>query len=397
MRLKQEQKGSLFLLMILVIIIAVSAFFYFSLKEDPVADILSQEQIVKILMVMEGQDEVLNTSVLFYYPSSHRGAVINIPENVGSIYNSIGRVDRIDQIYIEKGISTYKTEIERLIGTNIPFNLVITLEDFQKLTDMLGGIKVLVPSPIDAISPTGEHWLLPSGAVSLDGDKIATYLEYSIDDETDSSVNERRQNIVVAFLSALNRNYSTIFTKQNFKFYSKYFSANIDNAGLYELLQEVANIDSERIVPQSVTGTRRIVDGKELIFPYYDGQLIKDVVMQTVNSLVSESGTLSSRVYVLEIKNGTTTQGLAHNTSALLRSAGYDVLRTLNADSNNIEKTEIIDHIGNPEAVKSLGNFIRCTNITEEEIDLNVEYVDSSQNVDFTLILGSDFDGRYVH
>ena len=141
-----------------------------------------------------------------------------------------------------------------------------------------------------------------------------------------------------------------------------------------------------------------MVDGKELLFPFYDGQLIKDVVLQTVNALVSENGALSNRVYVLEIKNGTTTQGLAHNTSALLRSAGYDVLRTMNADSNTVEKTEIISHIGNVEAATSLGNFIRCKNITVEELRTDDDIIGNGMdNVDFTIILGSDFDGRYVH
>ena len=50
--------------------------------------------------------------------------------------------------------------------------------------------------------------------------------------------------------------------------------------------------------------------------------------------------------------------------------------------------------IGNRDAAKSIGDFIRCTNIIEEEVS---ESSDETPNVDFTLILGRDFDSRYVH
>ena len=70
----------------------------------------------------------------------------------------------------------------------------------------------------------------------------------------------------------------------------------------------------------------------------------------------------------------------------------------MNAESNDVEKTEIISHIGNVEAATALGNFIRCKNITVEEIRSDDDIIGNGMdNVDFTIILGSDFDGRYVH
>ena len=112
--------------------------------------------------------------------------------------------------------------------------------------------------------------------------------------------------------------------------------------------------------------------------------------------LLSSTGTYASRVYVLEIKNGTTVQGLAHNTSILFQNASYDVLSAMNADSNDYEKTVIIDHIGNKEIAAMVGDFIHCTNIVEEEVDLSNTESETAADVDFTIILGKDFDGRYV-
>ena len=73
-------------------------------------------------------------------------------------------------------------------------------------------------------------------------------------------------------------------------------------------------------------------------------------------------------------------------------------MSAVNADSNDYEKTVIIDHIGNKEVAGVVGDFIHCTNIVEEEVNLSQNQMesDNTADVDFTIILGKDFDGRYV-
>ena len=173
-------------------------------------------------------------------------------------------------------------------------------------------------------------------------------------------------------------------------------TSNLDDKEFHRLVSVISAVDSEHLVPQTITGSKRVVDGKTLLFPYYDGQLIKDVFKQVSNSLISLDNANVNRTYVLEIQNGTTVQGLARNTMALLQSAGYDILSTTNADSNDYEKTLIINHIGNAEVAKQLGDFIRCSNIVEERLIGDSDSDAAVSSVDFTIILGKDFDGRYV-
>lgn len=400
-RHRGANKGVLFLLFIFVIVVSVMLFIAASLREDSVDETLKNDTVIKTLFVLEDKEQVLFTDVLIYYPVSQRGALINILGNTGAIFQSLGRVDRIDAIYTEKGIEVYKSEIENLIDQQIPFYVEMSLPDFSDLTDMLGGLKVFVPAPVDVKTDEGERWLLPSGAVTLDGDKITTYLSYSKPDESDTEVIDRRQNAILAFLSAVNSDSSKLLAKKNFPYYAEKMRSNLQEKDLRKLFAEISQVDAERIIPQAITGSKRVVDGKELLFPFYDGQLIKDVVKQALNGLVDLEDTSVNRIYVLEIQNGTTIQGLARNTAALLKSAGYDVLSTVNAENQDCEHTQIINHIGNEEVARSLGNFIHCTNIVEEAVISETEgdygiSADSVSDVDFTIILGKDFDGRYV-
>lgn len=390
------KRGALLLLLILLIFISVTVGLALSLRTDKVEENLATDRVIKTLFVMEDKNEVLFTDVFIYYPVSKKGALINILGNTGAIFSSLRRVDRIDAVYSEKGIDVYKDEVEKLVGQTIPFYVVMDLDKFGELTDMLGGMKVFIPSPVDIKDEEGERYLLPSGVVNLDGDKIRTYLTFSKPDEEDEDKIERRQNVLIAFFTALTQNSRNLQNMKTFEQVAKRMQSNLEGKEFHTLITEIANVDAEHLNPTEITGSRRVVDGKTLLFPYYDGQLIKDVVKQATNALVSLDNENVSRIYVLEIQNGTRVQGLARNTSALLQSAGYDVLSTLNADSQDYDKTVIINHIGNAEVAKNLGDFIRCTNIVDDTATDESLYSDENSNVDFTIILGKDFDGRYV-
>ncbi|MCK9169137.1 MAG: LCP family protein [Treponema sp.] len=401
MHMRDEQKGLLFLIVIILIIVVSCIIVGLSLRTDTVGESLENDQVIRVLYVMEdAPGNALMTEMVVYYPVSRKAAIVNIPANIGAIYSSLGRVDGISAIYKEKGIDVYKSEIENLLGTTIPFYTVVTLRDFVKLSDMMGGMRVFIPEPVDAVSDDGERWLLPSGAVTLDGDKVSVYLRYHLADENNSDVYERYQNVMIAFFTQLSDYKSVILGKKNFKSYSSLLSTNLNKKDFYRLMTLLSGMDTEYIIKQTVTGSARNVDGKIFVFPLNGGEFIKQAVAQSTNMLISTGSTMTSRIYVLDIQNGTNIQGLAHNTAVLFQNASYDILSSSNADRNDYEKTVIIDHIGNKEIAKMVGDFIHCTNIQEEEVKPDEAGTDTdaaaAANVDFTVILGKDFDGRYV-
>ena len=397
--MRDEQKGLIFIALILVVVVVLSVVFKFALKTNVVETYTEDHKIVQTLFVVEDNEgSILFSSLLFNNPSSYKAGFLNIPGYTGAIFNSIGRTDKIEAVYKEAGIQGYKTEVEKLLGVNeIPFYSIIKLDNFIKLVDYLGGLRVFISEPIDTVSENGERWLLPSGAVTLDGDKIATYLSYRIEDETEYDVQERYQNCMAAFIAGIHNKKFEIFDKDNFKVYSDNIITNLNEDEEQTLFQLIAEADAESIIKQTITGSLRHVDDQYLLFPDNNGEFIKEAVKQMKNMLTSEDGNLSSRVYVLEIQNGTTIQGLARNTAILFQKASYDVLTPVNANRNDYEETIIIDHIGNPEIAKIVGEFIHCTNIREITEEEELEGFYSDANLDFSIVLGSDFDGRYVH
>ena len=185
-------------------------------------------------------------------------------------------------------------------------------------------------------------------------------------------------------------------------FLSVFLITNMSRQTWQRLFNEFALIDTDRTNIQSVGGNIREISGQTLLLPSWDGSLIKQIVSQTLGAITRQAeGSLSDRVFTVEVLNGTNTNGLAGRTAELLRGFGYDVISIGNAGRSDVEKTEIVDRSGFADGVKAFGEIIRCQNIRSESPILdNPEAEPEFQNFeyrsDFTLIIGRDFDGRYV-
>ena len=201
MSFSKDLKGFVFIGAIVLVLSVTIVLLYRNLKTDPVADNLKKDETVKVLFVLnDGEGNALATEVFICYPKTKRATVFDVTGNTGAIYKSLGRTDRIDAIYKEKKIEVYRSEIETFLDLTIPFTIEITLDDFGLLTDLMGGLDVFVPSPVDIVAPDGSRWMLPSGAISLDGDKVQTYINYMLPEESDDDQESRRRATFVSFL-----------------------------------------------------------------------------------------------------------------------------------------------------------------------------------------------------
>jgi anionic cell wall polymer biosynthesis LytR-Cps2A-Psr (LCP) family protein len=336
-----------------------------------------------------------------YYPATKRAAIFDVPGELGLIVQRINRVDRIDTVYNRRDLKDFESEIETLLGLDINFSMIFDETNLGKVVDLLEGVEIFIPSPVEIFE--GEDSILfPSGMVRLDGDKARRYVTYELPEEETELAAFRRQRFFLGFIKRLGEMNETLKIPQVNAVYRSFLEANMNQRTRLRLFDEFAGIDTDRTNIQSVGGNSREVSGQTLLFPYYDGGLIKDIVRQTLGGLTRPmDGTNSERIFTVEVLNGTPVNGLGGRTAELLRGFGYDVISIGNADRNDYERTQIIDRSGYADVVKTFGDIIRCENILSEAplID-NLEIELSPQNFeyrsDFTLIIGRDFNGRYV-
>jgi anionic cell wall polymer biosynthesis LytR-Cps2A-Psr (LCP) family protein len=400
---KSKADASVLLLGAIVLLLGAGiAFTVVSLRSDPIEEALSGDQVVNTLFVIEHQGKPLGSYVLNYYPATKRAAVFDIPGELGLIIQRIKRVDRIDSVYDPQRIAPFENEIEGLLGIPINFSLVLETENLGKIVDLIEGVELFIPSPVE-IYQEGGPILLPSGITRLDGDKAKLYLTYEIPEESGELAHFRRQRFFLGFIKRLGERNEALKNPQAARLYQSLIKTGISRRVRVRLFDELSGIDTDRVRSvNSVGGTSREVSGQTLILPDYNGETIKEIVRRTLRDIVNPAeGSDSERIFTVQVLNGTSTNGLAGKTAELLQGFGYDVISIGNADNSGYENTVVIDHFGYEDKVQDFASIIRCDNILFEavslenpELDMNLRNYDYQS--DFTLIIGRDFDGRYV-
>jgi anionic cell wall polymer biosynthesis LytR-Cps2A-Psr (LCP) family protein len=389
--------------LILLLLGAGIVFIILTVRSDPIEEALSGDRPISTLFVIESQKHPLGSYVLFYYPPTKRAAIFDIPGEVGMILSRINRVDRIDTVYDPNRPAVFEAELEKLLGIEINFSVIMEIENLGKLVDWIEGVELFIPAPVE-IYEEDKTILFPYGKIRLDGDKTRLYVSYELPEEDREMPYFRRQRFFSGLIKRLGEKTEYLKKPAVAQLYRPLLKTTMDQRTRERLFDELARIDMDRLNIQSVQGATREVSGKSLLFPLYDGNLIKEIVRQSMAALTrQEEGAASDRVFTVEILNGTATTGLAGRTADLLRGFGYDVIAIGNADRNDYEATEIIDRSGYGAMVRTFADIIRCRNIrfdtqAAENIELGIEI--NIQNLeyrsDFTLIIGKDFNGRYV-
>jgi len=398
---KSGRDASVFFLALIALLVAGGIFIVvLAFRSDPLGESLSGDQVINTLFVIENQGKPICTYVLMYYPATQRAAVFEIPGSLGLVIRRINRMDRIDTLYDFQRITPYESEIGRLLGVDITYSVILTLENLGKIVDLIEGVDVFIPIPVEVYQD--EAILFPSGLIRLDGDKAKTYMIYELPEENSEIPIFRRQRFFLSFLKQLGEKNESLKNPQVSDLYHSFLRTNMNPRIRARLFDAFVHINTDRVNIQSVGGNIREVSGQTLLFPYWDGNLIKDIVRQTLNNMVRPTdGTLDDRIFTVEVLNGTSVNGLAGRTAELIRGFGYDIISIGNADRNDYQRTFIIDRSGLEERARSFGEIIRCRDIrvdtsVQEDLELNMDLRNLEYRADFTLVLGRDFNERYV-
>jgi anionic cell wall polymer biosynthesis LytR-Cps2A-Psr (LCP) family protein len=389
-RRNRRLERSVILLIIIVLVIAATAVYAFlQLRVDQISSLLKNKLPINVLFIVSEGGKPLFFEVFLYNPETRKGAVFHVPTNLGGVIESLKRVDGIDALYKRGNPEPVVKRIEGLLGIGIQCVIDISRGDVCRIADLIGGLVLFIPNPVDQIWE-GRRILLPSGSVALDGDKIVDFISYEdpLEQETDTS--GRKQKFIQSLLKGFGENNQYLQGRATFRLLRSFMRTTLAPRALGSFITEMGKFDPERMVLQRVLGNSRMVDGRELLFPHQDGDLLKEAVKQTLEANASSEYVPAEDLTVtVEVLNGTKTPGLASRARELYRSFDMDVLSIGNADNDAYEATVVLDRKGRLEDAKKVADIIKCTQVFSRPDAL------MDQAVEVTVILGKDFDGRY--
>jgi anionic cell wall polymer biosynthesis LytR-Cps2A-Psr (LCP) family protein len=392
-RKRQFDKGIIILIIIVLVVVGTGVLLLYQLRTDKITDALNEQEQLVVLFMFTDEEELLFSEVFIYDPTTHRGSIFDVPGDVGSIIESLKRIDRIDVLFHPEKPEPYIEKIEEILDEEIPYYFQFNLADLASSVDLMEGLDMFIANPVEHLE-SDPPILLPAGSINLDGAKVGIYITYSIPEmETEIERINRKQRFLQAFLGRIGEKEGYLMGDEVFPAFHRSYRSNLDKNSCISFFSELAKLDAERIVFQRVLGVHRKVDNQTLLFPHYDGKLLQETVKQTTESLANtELANDDDLTVTLEILNGTTRNGLAGRTSQVFKSFGFEISGVGNADRDSYEKTIIIDRGGDIAKTQKVANIIRCTNI---QADIDIAMAGSVADSDVIIILGKDFDGRY--
>lgn len=383
-------KGIILLVVIVMVVVATAVSVGLAVRTDEISDLVAADEQLVALVALELDSGRLITQVLFYDFSTDRGALFDVPAETGVVVQALNRIDSIDTVFFTEGIDAYVTQVGQLIGESIPFYLHLSESQIEALVDLVEGVPIFVT---DLPNEGPDAVPIPSGDVVLDGAKALQYLRYEAPGERAQERIVRHQKLVISLLEEVGNNHETLADATVSRVLMGLVDTNIDRQAFLSLAREFDSLENDRMITRQIEGVNRTVatDGRDevLIFPHQEGRWLRESVRQVVENLESDEAIRDENIVIrLEILNGTEVTGLASRTAELYRTWGFDVVVVGNAENNDLEQTLVVDRAGTDVFARRAADIIRAP-IVETEVD-------DQSPVDVTIILGRDFDGRYV-
>ena len=388
-----SSKGDKLIYILIVFVLISGVYFYVEGRVNPVNDIVKREMDLPVLLVIYDKSGPLIIS--YYVQNTHtkRGAFFDIPANTAATIRSLKRIDRIDTVFNTRAPGEFVQQVSQLLGLEqSPFYVFIDIQNLAFLVDLIRGVEIFVTSPISRVQDE-EMLSIPSGSVLLDGAKASEYLMLSEDHENNTRWLDRRQRFVTALIRRLVAQVGILSHPKVIEQLHRRVTTDMNEDSLLAFFKALSLLDTENMGYQRLVGSVRLVESVPLLFPNYEGQLLQETVRQTLATLAStENAGIAFLPSKIEIQNGTPRNGLGSRTAQIFTSMGYDVVSVRNAAEVSAY-TVVIDLSGNLEAAQKIAEIIRTNRVYSlalaNEEDLNVA-------VDVRIILGNDFDGRYV-
>jgi len=291
--------------------------------------------------------------------------MISIPRDFYVDVPQIGGGVRINNVYelgkdkydSVTGINLVKEAVEDITGVDIHYYVRVDFKGFKDIVDSLGGVDIYVDQEInDPYYPKEgtilyETFYLPEGQQHLDGE---TALKYARSRKTTSDFDrsKRQQKLLFAIKNkAMTKNILLNPGKitELYNAVSSHIETNLSIRHIIELAKVSQDFNQENIVSRVVTDDptrcggflyvpeRDLFGGAYVLVPIgNDYSFIHQYV-----DLIFHYPELNKNPVQIQVLNGTKTPGLAGEAKAMLQRLCFDVIRYGNAQSQDIEHTNL--------------------------------------------------------
>jgi len=346
-------------------------------------------------------------------PSSSKVALVSIPRDLlvplpgygmGKINNAYAYAEANDP----GSGGLYATEIvSNILNIEIPYYVQVDFQGFEEFIDDIGGIKVYVERTFTDYqypAPNYKYQVVhfEEGWQTMDGNAALKYARsrHGNNGESGDFARSKRQQNVLQAVRDRALSYKTFLSPKKISnilnTFSEHSSTNFEVWEIVRLARLTQDINTENINTIVLDdGPNGYLYGTKygeafVLRPKKDD--FSDIQFLVSNVFLQEQAIESKQTAKIEIKNGTTVNGLAFRTSSKLKDLGYEIVKIGNAPTQDYETTAVYN-LSTDEKKESVSQVLESIFNVSVSTDIP-DWVEklAGPSTEFYIILGMDND-----
>lgn len=326
--------------------------------------------------------------LLILNPKTNRIGVLELPAYTGSYDEETKSILPLDNIFQKKGYNAYVKVVAQVLNIQTLEYIHITEDNMPKIIDIIGGINIFLSDDENNISEQ-----IDIGATYFDGLYINEYINETENNILNEEIlkSSKRKELIIALLTQIKKEHKKLLVskKINRKLYS-YFDTSLSAQSIKNIFVSLESYNLDTMFFQRIDGEMRSVDIDSstitILFTHSEVGGISNVLQSLETKLAFKNNIESEGEITLTILNGTNTRGLAKETQIIYETAGFNVISIGNAKDAPVERTVLIDRVGNKNKANVVAKVIDLRSIITD-----ITSVDDAGS-EFTLILGNDYN-----
>ena len=382
---------SILLILLAIAIIIGTILFIFYFRKSKVEELFEKETTISWISVENNQEHTESILLNFYNPKTKKLAVLVVPSRtrLKVDYEDKPKYDIVQNIYSNGGAGIVKKTIEKLTDTRFDFYFIYDLNDVERFVDLIEGLEVYSPNNLNYIDAQNNIFIkIPKGKVRLDGAKTKEFLLFKYGKSGPKTMVENHRIVAEALLDRIGDVELLIENTRMSKIVTKNIDTNLNKRDLKILVDEMKAVNSSRLLFYRMYGKNTVIENENFITPIEDGSWLRVRIENVKNFINDEGPSPVGDELNIEILNGSTNPGQAQSLRNYFVEYGFNIVHYGNALRSDYDKTLVIDRIGRPSLAKRIADIINCKEVHTR--------IDKTLMVDVTIVIGNDFEGRFV-
>lgn len=356
------------------------------------------EKVVNTLLL--GVDEARSDTIIVarYNKETHKIAMISIPRDTRVDIPGYGYEKLNAAVGKKEGTALAMKAVGNFLGIPIHNYVKVDFKGVEKIVDIMGGIKIDVPMPMDYEDPAQKLYIhIPKGVQTLNGENALKFLRYRHGyADQDLGRIKAQQEFAKVFMKKLTSPAMILKAPRLITAMLENTKTNLEQDEITQYVLNIGDIDVDNIKMYTVPGEGDYV--KNVAYFLHDQQKLEQIMAEMNQELgitdqqssqntsqtsnVDTKQAIDKKAIKIEILNSTKTKGLAGKLKQDLEQKGYKVDKIGDTKDLTYTYSRVIDRKGDKDKLEQLSK--------DSGINMVDSDVDPTYNYDITIILGND-------